>query len=246
MHEHVVIFAQLQMLGREDGFFIFVENCFDKVVEGTAVGAGAEAEDGFVGPFRAHIRPVGGRAEQQGQLFHRNIGGEVVLGADDDGQCICADAELKGFTADGTARFDFAVLNRPTGVGDVALTSHTEPLETSARADAVNGDVARVPFVAEPHSHRFAEREHSRATRADDVTRHFQRVHFGEHRARHFFFGFRRRGRGFFRWCFFGNGRGFRLLGGGGRGLWLFNRLRRTRASRYQKAHQSQGQNRNS
>ena len=62
--------------------------------------------------------------------------------------------------ADGLAVLHLAVLDLAGSVGDIGLTGLAETLETRARADAVNRDVARKAFVLEPLSHALSQRVH--------------------------------------------------------------------------------------
>ena len=109
-----------------------VHDGFDEVVEGAAVGAGAEALDGLGRPGGIDIGPAWRRSEKilasSSRVTPRQ---EVVLRADDDGQGVGADAELDRRAADGLAVFDFAVLDRAAGVGDVGLAGLAEALEAA-------------------------------------------------------------------------------------------------------------------
>ena len=112
---------------------------FDEVVEGAGVGAGAEAQDGLVGPLGADIRPVGGGGVDRSQLFEGHVGGEVILAADHDCQRIDADLEFDRGTsrANACTGFDLGVPDGAGGVGDVSLASYAEAFDASAGTDRV-------------------------------------------------------------------------------------------------------------
>ena len=84
--QHVVVFAQLQVGGVEEGLLLLAEYLFHEIVEGAAVRARGEALDLLGRPGGVHIRPQGGRAEQLGQLFLGDIFDEGVLLAQHNGQ----------------------------------------------------------------------------------------------------------------------------------------------------------------
>jgi hypothetical protein len=75
-------------------------------------------------------------------------------------------------------RFDFGIFDGATGVGNVTLTRHTEALEASAAADAVDGDVAAVAFTLETLSHPLGQREDGGATSCSNVATHAQGIDY--------------------------------------------------------------------
>jgi hypothetical protein len=75
-----------------------------------------------------------------------------------------------GLATNGSAGFNFAVLDGAGGIGDIGFTGDTEAFETSAGTNAVNGDVASEAFVLEEFSHALGKREHGGGTSGDDVT----------------------------------------------------------------------------
>ena len=136
LDEDIVIFRELGVGSVENGFFAFGEirlaigievgrthDGFDEVVEGTRVGAGAEAQDRLSGPLRADIGPVGSGREDRGQFFLGHIGDEVIFAADNDCQCVNTDLELdrRASRCQCATALDLAVLDGAGGVGDVGL-----------------------------------------------------------------------------------------------------------------------------
>jgi len=169
LNQDIVIFGELDAFGSQDGGFAGVgviavgggHHSFDEVIEGSGVGAGAEALDGFSGEGRVEVSPGDCGGESQGDLFDGQILNEVVLGGDDHRQGVGADAELDGSAADGCAVSDLFVLDRATGVGDIGLASFAEALEARPGANAVDGDLSGIAFAFEAVSHGFGKRVHS-------------------------------------------------------------------------------------
>jgi len=91
-------------------------------------------------------------------LSFGQIGDEGIFAADHDGQSIGTDAELDDFAAFIGTGFGFFVFDCAAGVGDVGFGSGTEALEPSARANAIDRDIATLAIFAEDFGHGFAQR----------------------------------------------------------------------------------------
>src|SRR5687768_4322835 len=176
----------------------------DEVVECTGVGAGAEAQDGLVGPFRADVRPVGGGRVDQSKFFERKICNEIILCTDCHSQSINANLEFRYSTPDTGAGFYFSVSYGAGGIGDISFASHTETFDASTGTNRIDGEVTGITFFFEALFHAFREREDGGRTSSDDIPRYrIWRIHGQRIFSRCFRRSSRRlgsRGGGFGRW----------------------------------------------
>ncbi len=182
LHQHVVIFTQLRVAGLQMRLFVFVKHNFNKEVKGAAVCAGDVAQNLFFRPFGIHIGPgLVTFTEDHRQFFHGRIGQKIVLLADGHRQRIRAHPEFNRCAPDGFTAGDFFVFDRAAGIGDIGFAHFTEALKTTARADAVNCDIASKAFVLKAFRHAFCQREHRGAACGHDISAEFQGIDLGEH-----------------------------------------------------------------